>query len=352
MRLAALIVLLATACPAPAPAPVEPDPVPVADPVPPPDAQLTAMFAPLPTDMATDERPVTEARVTLGRMLYFDPRLSKNHDISCNSCHQLDKYGVDNEPTSPGHQAQRGVRNSPTVYNAALHTAQFWDGRAADVEEQAKGPVLNPVEMAMPDEATVVAVLKSIPGYAEPFQAAFPDADDPITFDNMATAIGGFERTLVTPSKWDRYLAGDSSALSEAEVAGAKKFVSSGCVTCHMGATLGGTQYQKLGLVEPYETADEGRKEVTGKDADLHVFKVPSLRNIARTGPYFHDGSVKSLPEAVTLMAKHQLGKELGQGDVQEISIFLEALTGDLPKGIGKPVLPESGPDTPAPDPS
>jgi cytochrome c peroxidase len=352
MRFAPLVVLLATACPAPV-EPVAQAPAPVAAPVvAAPDVQLTALFKPLPADMATDTRPIDAARVELGRVLYFDPRLSKNHDVSCNSCHMLDKYGVDGKPTSPGHKGQLGGRNSPTVYNAALHTAQFWDGRAVDVEEQAKGPVLNPVEMAMPSEAAVVAVLRSIPGYAPLFETAFPEAAEPITYDNMAVAIGAFERTLVTPSAWDRYLAGDGAALTEAEVAGAKRFVSTGCVTCHMGATLGGTQYQRLGLVVPYETEDVGRKAVTGSDADLHVFKVPSLRNIARTGPYFHDGKVDSLPKAVRLMGKHQLGKDLTDGEVQEIATFLEALTGELPDGISEPTLPESGPKTHKPDPT
>lgn len=316
------------------------------------DPQLDALFDPLPADMATPDRPVTAARVSLGRMLYFDTRLSKNQDISCNSCHMLGQYGVDGEPTSPGHKGQRGDRNSPTVYNAALHTAQFWDGRATDVEEQAKGPVLNPIEMAMPDEAHVEKVLASIPGYAEPFATAFPDAENPISYDHMALAIGAFERTLVTPGRFDRYLQGEE-ALTEAELAGAKLFVETGCATCHMGATLGGTQYQKLGLVEPYDSEDEGRKKVTGKESDLHVFKVPSLRNITETAPYFHDGSIATLDEAVRLMGKHQLGKQLDDEQVQSIITFLGTLKGDIPDGVADaPPLPETGPDTPKPDPS
>lgn len=318
-----------------------------------PDAQIVAMFKPLPADMATADRPVTKERVELGKMLYFDKRLSKNHDIACNSCHMLDKYGVDNEPTSPGHKAQRGGRNSPTVYNAALHMTQFWDGRAADVEEQAKGPVVNAVEMAMPDLDTCTNVLKTIPGYEAPFKAAFPDAEDPVNYDNAAIAIGAFERTLVTPGRFDAYLKGDGSALTAEEVEGAKVFINTGCTTCHMGVGVGGNMYQKIGLVEPYPTEDVGRKEVTGNDSDAFMFKVPSLRNIAKTGPYFHDGQVKTLDEATKLMAKHQLGKELSDEDTKKIVTFLEALTGEIPEGVATPPeLPESGPDTPKPDPS
>jgi cytochrome c peroxidase len=318
-----------------------------------PDAQLVAMFKPLPEDMATDTRPITPERVALGKMLYFDKRLSKNHDISCNSCHMLDKFGVDNEPTSPGHRGARGDRNSPTVYNAAIHLAQFWDGREPDVEAQAKGPILNPVEMAMPDEATVVATLSSIPGYVDAFAAAFPDAKPAVTYDNMAIAIGAFERTLVTPSKWDAYLKGDASALTQEEVDGAKVFVQTGCTTCHLGPGLGGMMYQKIGLVRPYETEDVGRFSVTNAESDRFVFKVPSLRNVAETGPYFHDGSVATLEEATRLMASHQLGRDLTDVEVGKITTFLKTLTGtpsaDL---IAEPTLPESGPKTRKPDPS
>lgn len=318
-----------------------------------PDPTLTAFFKALPADMATEDRPVTPERVALGRALYHEKRLSKNHDISCNSCHQLDNFGVDNEPTSPGHKGQRGGRNSPTTYNAGIHLAQFWDGRAADVEAQAVGPITNPIEMAMPDEATVVRTLKSIPGYQPMFAAAFPGEEDPMTYANIGMAIGAFERTLVTPGKWDAYLAGDGNALTAEEVEGAKHFVATGCTTCHRGPAVGGTMYQKLGLAHPYETKDEGRKEVTGNEADLHMFKVPSLRNIAKTGPYFHDGSVATLDEAIKLMGHHQLGKDLTDEDVAKISTFLNALTAEpAAELVAVPELPESGPDTPKADPS
>lgn len=295
--------------------------------------------------------PATEARITLGRMLYFDARLSKNQAISCNTCHDLASYGVDGEPTSSGHKGQRGTRNSPTTYNAALHIAQFWDGRAADVEEQAKGPVLNPVEMAMPDGATVVKVLKSVPGYVPLFQAAFPDAADPITYDNVAAAIGAFERGLVTPSPFDEFLAGDAAALTTEQRAGLETFMHTGCATCHNGTGMGGGMYQKIGLIKAFDTTDTGRAEVTGSDADKFMFKVPSLRNITETAPYFHDGQVATLENAVSLMAEHQLGKTLTATQVKEILAFLGSLKGELPaEYIVEPTLPPSGPDTPQPD--
>jgi len=310
------------------------------------------LFGVLPAHMYKAEAPPKE-RIDLGRMLYYEPRLSKNHDIPCNSCHQLDRYGVDNEPTSPGHKSVRGGRNSPTSYNAALHLAQFWDGRAPDVEAQAKGPVLNPVEMAMPDEATVVSVLKTIPGYVDAFKAAYPDDADPITYDHMADAIGAFERGLVTPGPFDAYLGGDPTALTDAQKKGLDTFVDTGCATCHLGAGVGGSMYQKLGLVNPYETEDLGRFAVTDNEADKYMFKVPSLRNITETGPYFHDGSITSLDDAVRKMAHHQLGKELTDAQVGEIIDFLGALKGSIPSEyVKKPELPESGPDTPKPDPS
>ena len=316
-------------------------------------ARHRAVFGELPTDMATPERPMTPERVDLGRLLYFDPRLSKNHDIACNSCHQLDRSGVDGEPTSPGHQGQRGGRNSPTVMNAGLHVAQFWDGRAADLEEQAKGPILNPVEMAMSSEEQVVAVLKSIPGYPPLFAAAFPGEPDPVSYENMATAIGAFERGLVTPSPFDLYLAGDDEALSPAAQAGLEKFYALGCTTCHNGVGIGGGIYRKLGQVNPYPTPDVGRFEVTGLETDRTVFKVPSLRNVTETGPWFHDGSVTSLDEAVRLMAWHQLGLETTAEDRKQLADFLKALSGNPDAAyVAAPKQLESGPNTPAPDPN
>lgn len=285
-------------------------------------------FQPL-EKVAAAADPVQKARRELGKKLFSDTRLSLDQDLSCNSCHNLSTFGVDNEPTSKGHKGQRGGRNSPTVLNAALHASQFWDGRAKDVEEQALGPVQNPVEMAMiPDQ--VIERLSGDRAMVAMFSAAFPGEKPAVTFDNMGKAIGAFERTLITPSRFDKFLKGDVDALSAEEKKGLKTFMDTGCTACHMGATVGGQMFQKIGLVKPYPTKDLGRYEVTKNDADKYFFKVPSLRNIAKTGPYFHDGSVATLEEAVKLMASHQLGKELTDSEVSEIVAFLNALTGEL----------------------
>jgi cytochrome c peroxidase len=196
------------------------------------------LFQPLPEAIPSRTNQVTDEKAILGRMLYFEPRLSKGQDISCNSCHMLDQYGVDFQPTSEGHKGLQGDRNSPTVYNAAGHFVQFWDGRAADVEEQAKGPIMNPVEMAMPSEKRVIEVLKSMPEYVDAFKKAFPGEKDPVTYENVARAIGAFERKLVTPSRWDRFIRGDSRALTDEEKAGFNLFMETGCQACHAGASL------------------------------------------------------------------------------------------------------------------
>jgi len=311
------------------------------------------LFKPLPDTMDSDKNPASEEKIALGRMLYYDKRLSKNHDISCNSCHQLDKFGVDGEKTSPGHKGERGDRNSPTVYNAALQLAQFWDGRSPDVEDQAKGPVLNPVEMAMPSEDYVLQVLKSMPGYVDAFKAAFPGDADPVTYDNFGLAVGAFERRLVTPAPFDAYVKGDEDALTPAQVEGLDAFIQAGCISCHMGEGLGGTMYRKLGLIVPYKTEDIGRMKVTSKAIDKNVFKVPVLRNVTKTGPYLHDGSIASLEEVVKIMGKNQLNKDLTDAQITQIVTFLDALTGEAPAElIAEPELPASGPDTPKPDPS
>jgi len=304
--------------------------------------------------MPDAKNPITEATVALGRMLYYETRLSKNHDVSCNTCHPLDDYGADRQPVSDGHRKQTGTCNAPTVYNAAGHFVQFWDGRAPDVEEQAKGPVLNPVEMAMPSEKAVVAVLRSMPEYVAAFRKAFPGAKDPVGYDQMARAIGAFERKLVTPSRWDKFLQGDRAALTDAEKAGFNKFLEVGCATCHAGTHLGANSFQKLGQVKPWShTADLGRYAVTRQDADKMVFKVPSLRNIEKTAPYYHDGSVKTLEEAVRLMAEHQNGRLLVQAEVESIVAWLKTLTGPIPQDyIKPPALPASTEATPKPDPS
>ncbi len=283
-------------------------------------------FEPLPASIIDEEE--NAALIKLGIMLYMDPRLSVNDKISCNSCHGLDNYGVDNEPTSPGHEGKRGDRNSPTTMNAALHIAQFWDGRASDVEAQALGPILNPVEMGMPNKGAVVQKIQAIDEYQVLFAEAFSESKHPFNYNNIGKAIGAFERTLLTPSRFDDFLNGDEDALNKSEKKGLKKFMRMGCANCHNGVAIGGNSYKKIGLVEPYETEDMGRYGVTGLESDKKVFKVPSLRNIAQTGPYFHDGSVETLDEAIKLMAKHQLGRDVGHGFVKDIKAFLGSLTG------------------------
>lgn len=301
------------------------------------------MMGRLPESITTDANPITDAKVELGRMLFYETRLSKGRDVSCNSCHSLANYGVDGERVSRGFKGQTGQRNSPSVYNAAGHMAQFWDGRAATVEEQAKGPVLNPVEMAMASEAEVTATLRSIAGYRPVFRKAFPEAAEPVTFDNMALAIGAFERKLVTPSRWDRFLRGEPNAITPLEMAGHHEFMHAGCATCHNGAYVGGRQFQKLGAEKPWPVVtDPGRIGVTNSEADRMVFKVPSLRNVEKTGPYFHDGKVETLEQAVQLMGQYQLNTKLETEQVKKIVAWLKTLTGEIALDfVRAPKLPE-----------
>jgi len=321
-------------------------------------------FEPLPEVAENPENPLNDAKVLLGKMLYYDPRLSKSGFISCNTCHNLARYGVDNLPTSIGHRWAIGPRNAPTVYNAAIHIAQFWDGRAKDVEEQALGPIVNPIEMAMPTPEDAVKVVKSIPEYVELFKKAFPEDSDPVKYENIGKAIGAFERTLMTPSRFDEFLKGKTDALTEQEKRGLKTFIEVGCASCHNGAGVGGHMFAKFGQIKEYwkETypyvlvgkpaikVDFGRFGVTKKEEDMFVFKVPSLRNIEHTYPYFHDGSVWSLEDAVRIMAKTQLGKELTDQQVKDIVAFLKALTGEIPKhALEVPPLPASTKETPKP---
>lgn len=291
-----------------------------------------ASFAPLAVRMDLPGGTTNKAKVELGRALFYETLLSDGHDVSCNSCHALNGYGADGRAVSLGHDGRAGTRNSPTVYNAAGHVAQFWDGRAADVEEQAKGPILNPIEMGMPDSGAVLAHLRDSRMYVAMFRAAFPRERQPISYDNVGRAIGAFERGLVTPSPWDRFLEGDSTALTADERRGLRTFLDAGCQSCHAGRYVGGDRYMKVGVVNAWFTqSDSGRLGVTHNPNDLLVFKVPSLRNVAKTGPYFHDGSVATLAEAVRLMGHHQLGKELSASDVQSIVTWLESLTGTIP---------------------
>ncbi len=291
-------------------------------------ATASGLFAPLPEVMS--DKPLSDDMIKLGRMLFYETRLSKDNTVSCNSCHDLEHFGVDGRLTSLGVGGKTGTRNAPSVYNAALHVAQFWDGRSPNVEDQATGPVVNPVEMALKSEEAADRI-KAIPEYKELFVKVFPKEKEPISLKNIGKAIGAFERKLVTPSPFDRFLRGDSQALTEEQKKGLERFISVGCVGCHNGVGVGGGQFRKLGEKEKYITKDLGRYLVTHKDADKYVFKVPSLRNVTETAPYFHDGSVNSLREAVLLMGKHQLGIDLADEDVTLIIKFLESLRGEIP---------------------
>lgn len=297
------------------------------------------VFAPLPNEEEMQKlRPFTKEQVKLGQQLWYDARLSRGNTVSCNSCHNLATAGVDNLPTSQGHKGKFGGRNSPTALNAAVLDSQFWDGRAKDVEEQAGGPLQNPVEMANASGEAAAGKIAKIPEYQALFKAAFPQ-DGGVTFKNITAALGAFERTLLTPTKWDDYLKGNANALNEQERKGVRAFMDNGCIACHRGVGLGGNSFQKFGLVQgPYwkfiddPKHDTGRAEVTHNAADEFFFRVPGLRNVAKTYPYFHNGSVWELDKAVKIMAQTQLGKDLPQEDVDNIVAFLNALSGEVPE--------------------
>ena len=318
--------------------------------------QAQSLFKPIPaTAPALPGNAATPAKVDLGKMLYFDTRLSESHSISCNSCHMIGMGGVDLQETSLGHRWQHGGRNAPTVYNAVFDTAQFWDGRAKDLEQQAGGPLINPVEMGTSEEH-VVEQLKGIPGYAAVFSKAFPGVADPITFDNVRKTIAVFEATLITPNApFDRYLNGDEKALDVKQKEGLAVFTNKGCAACHNGINVGGGMYAPFGVVERpgadiLPRGDKGRFEVTKTVSDEYVFRVPQLRNIALTAPYFHTGKVWDLRQAVAIMGSSQLGAKLSDEEVSQIEIFLGALTGDQPK-VMLPILPPSVATTPQPKP-
>lgn len=305
--------------------------------------QRLTMFSPLPAAVPSSTNPATPAKVDLGWRLYYETQLSADGSQSCNTCHPLNAYGAQPVAVSTGVTGHKGGRNAPTVYNAAGHVAQFWDGRAPTVEEQAKGPILNPIEMAMPSADVVMARLAAIRGYREAFAAAFPGEAKPLTYDNVGKAIGVFERQLLTPSRWDDYLKGDPAALTAAEKRGLDTFLNTGCQACHNGPYLGGQMFQRLGLMRPWpDTRDAGRLHVTGVRSDSMVFKVPSLRNIAETAPYFNAGGVASLDEGVRLMARHQLGQELTSEQITSIMTFLRALSGTRPSRYVAPPAPLS----------
>ena len=306
--------------------------------------------------------PTTKAKVELGKKLYFDPRYSATGTVSCNTCHNLMEGGDDGRPTSMGVHGRTGPRNAPTVWNSAFHSTQFWDGRAKNLEEQAKGPVVAQVEMGVSELEVALKRVASIPAYREMFQQAFPEDDNPVSVENGAKAVAAFERTLITPnSPYDRYVKGDKEALTEQQVRGMQTFNEVGCTSCHSGPAFNGPQmdmpegtgffqkfptYPDSKYVEKYDLmADKGRARETGKAVHEHMFKVQTLRNIALTAPYFHNGQVPTLPEAVRVMAATQLDKELSERQVADIVAFLEALTGKFPE-MSLPRLPSKPGET------
>jgi cytochrome c peroxidase len=316
--------------------------------------QAQGIFQPLPKDMATAEFPITRERVELGRSMFFDPRLTIDANMSCSSCHQPAFYGTDALPKPIGVKQRPHPRHVPTNLNAGTSFVIHWRGDRTNLEDQVFQALTSPITSGQPDEKAVIDRLARIPGYAPLFKASFPDDPQPMTLRNIAKAVGAYERTLVTPSPFDAYLAGNQEALTPAAKAGLEKFINTGCVACHNGVGVGGGMYQKFGLVEDYWSAtgsdpiDKGRFDVTKDPNDLYVFRVASLRNVAMTPPYFHDGSVATLPEAVKVMARVQLGVTLDDADIRDIVAFLDSLTGELPANFATaPVLP-SGAVVPA----
>ena len=300
------------------------------------------------------DNPITPEKTALGKQLYFDGRLSKDGSVSCNSCHDLAAAGADNKAVSVGVGGAQGTRNSPTVWNSSFHSAQFWDGRAPSLEEQAKGPLVNPVEMAMPSLDAVVARVKAIPGYVSQFDRVF--GKNSVTIDNIAKAIATYERTLVSGnSKFDSFRFVDKGAITQAEFEGFQVFrQQAGCTQCHMGPDFAGPPplargqgfYQKFprfpdnALVAKYKLLDDGgRYNATKLEADRHVYRVPTLRNVAMTAPYFHNGQVPTLDEAVRLCAKGGSNFDLSPGQARSLVAFLGTLNGSLPQQK-RPQLP------------
>ena len=317
---------------------------------------MAALLAAAPLRAAEPVQPIAAHKVTnpakveLGKKLWFDPRLSRSGFISCNSCHNLSMGGSDNLKTSIGDKWQKGPINSPTVLNSSLNMAQFWDGRAKDLKDQAGGPIANPGEMAFTHDLAV-DMLRSIPQYVAEFRKVF--GNDKLDIDQVTLAIAAFEETLVTPNaRFDKWLKGDKKAINAQELSGYRLFKDSGCVACHNGQNLGGTSFQKMGLVEPYKTDNpaEGRSAVTGNDAERFNFKVPTLRNVELTYPYFHDGAADTLAEAVDTMGRIQLGRKFSDKENADIVAFLKALTGDQPR-LMMPILPPSSDKTRRPQP-
>ena len=311
--------------------------------------QAKQIFSPLPQVMASEKNSITPEKVKLGKILFYESRISVDGTVSCIRCHPISLYMADGLKKSIGNHCKVNPRNAPTLFNAAAQISAHWIGNRADVEDQARQSVIGPPSFGLPSYEALETKLKEIKGYNDLFKKAFPKEDDPITVDNFAKAIGAFERTLVTPSPFDAFLKGDKGALKEKEKSGLKTFMEAGCTACHSGPYVGGQMYQKFGMVEPYwkytksETIDEGRYVVTKNESDKYLFKVPVLRNVAKTAPYFHDGSVDKLEDAVWIMGKVQFGKDLTKSQIEEIIAFLKSLTGKISEdALEVPLLPSS----------
>jgi cytochrome c peroxidase len=306
-----------------------------------------AQFSPLPATMAAEANPLTPEKIRLGKILFYETRISIDGTVSCARCHPFSLYGADGLKTSVGNHCAVNPRNAPTLLNAAAQIAQHWIGNRTDVEDQARQSVVGAASFGMPSPAAVEDRLRRIKGYGPLFAAAFPGESEPITVAHLAEAIGAFERTLVSPSRFDAFLTGNASAMGEKEKKGLEAFMDIGCASCHSGTYVGGGMFSKFGIAAPFweltksEKPDEGRFTATKKEEDRYVFKVPILRNIARTPPYFHDGSVEALVTAITIMARAQLGLDISPEERSNILAFLEALTGKIPEdALELPELP------------
>lgn len=311
--------------------------------------QANQIFGPLPNTMVSEKNPITPEKIKLGKILFYETRISVDGTVSCARCHPIGLYAADGLKKSIGNNCKENPRNAPTVLNAADQISAHWIGNRVDVEDQAKQSVTGPPSFGMPSNEAVVAKLKEIPGYMALFESAFPGENNPVTVDNFSKAVGAFERTLVTPSPFDSFLKGDLAALNDQEKRGLKTYMDAECMMCHLGNSVGGQMYNKFGIFEPYwkytksEPIDEGRYGVTKNDADKYFFKVAVLRNVAKTAPYFHDGSVERLEEAVWIMGKVQLNRDLNKEQVAEIVVFLKCLTGVIPnEALTIPLLPST----------
>jgi cytochrome c peroxidase len=311
--------------------------------------QVKEIFGLLPQVIGSEKNPVTPEKVKLGKILFYETRISVDGTVSCARCHPIGLYAADGLKKSIGNNCKVNPRNAPTVFNAAGQISEHWIGNRVDVEDQAKQAVIGPPSFGMPSYEAVEKRLKEIKGYGPLFKEAFPEDKDPVTVDNFAKAVGAFERTLVTPSRFDAFVKGELTALSDNQKRGLKTFIETGCMTCHSGGYVGGQMYERFGVFEPYwqytrsKEIDEGRYVVTKNESDKYVFKVPILRNAEITSPYFHDGSVDHLYEAARIMGKIQLTKTLTDQQIEDIIIFLKSLTGQIPDDTFKvPLLPPS----------